>query len=79
MNDIICTNNGDKDKVLATVARSVMRFIDSLPNATVYAKGSNPARTRLYQMGINSNWSEISAQFYVEGFLNGYWMPFKPG
>lgn len=25
----------------------------------VYAKGSTPARTRLYQIGIISNWDQI--------------------
>ena len=43
----------------------------------VYAKGSTPARTRLYQMGINSNWSEIEPLMLVLGFVDGKWEIFK--
>jgi hypothetical protein len=43
----------------------------------VYAKGSTPARTRLYQMGIAGNFSEINAFLHVYGFLDGHWSKFE--
>lgn len=73
------THNGDRDKVLATVASTVMEFIEHYPAAIIIAKGETPAKTRLYQMGINANWNEISGLFYVEGYINGKWEPFSQG
>lgn len=69
------SNNDDRDKVLATVASTVIDFIKYYPEATVFAKGSTPGRTRLYQIGLFANWSEISQLFNVEGFINGDWHP----
>ncbi len=71
------TNNGDREKILATVASTVLVFTEKFPDVMVYAKGSTPARTRLYQMGIVSNWNEIEPLLYVYGFFNGNWSPFE--
>jgi hypothetical protein len=44
----------------------------------VYAKGSTPARTRLYQMGISANWADIAPLLYVYGYeQNKGWEPFQ--
>ncbi len=75
--DEIRTNNQDRDKVLATVAFTVLEFFDANPKATVFASGSTPARTRLYQMGIKANWREINSRFLVEGLVNGIWEAFE--
>src|SRR5690349_8774048 len=48
-------NNNDRDKVLATIASAVFEFMLVYPKATVFAKGSTEARTRLYQIGINKH------------------------
>ena len=69
------SNNNDRDKVLATVASTVIDFINYYPQATIFARGSTPGRTRLYQIGLFANWSEISQLFNVEGFANGEWHP----
>lgn len=45
--------------------------------AIVFAKGSNPIRTRLYQMGICSHINEINKLLYVYGSLNGKWERFR--
>ena len=70
IDDNVRTNNKDRDKVLAMVASTVMDFMQYHPDAVVFAEGSTPAKTRLYQMGINSNWHQISSLFEVEGFRN---------
>ncbi|MBK8627776.1 MAG: hypothetical protein IPN86_20100 [Saprospiraceae bacterium] len=48
------TNNNDRDKVLATVGSTLYSFFSKKPSVMVYARGSTQARTRLYQIGINS-------------------------
>ena len=75
--DLIVTNNNDRDKVFATVGAAVLKFIENFPRARVYAKGSTVARTRLYQMAIVTNWKEIDSILEVYGSLNNKWQPFK--
>ncbi|MCX6219007.1 hypothetical protein [Spirosoma sp.] len=48
VNDLADSRNGDKDKVLATVARATLDFLSTYPLATVYATGSTDSRTRQY-------------------------------
>ena len=55
IDDNVITNNGDSQKVLATVASSLVQFTEQYPNAMVYATGSTKARTRLYRIGISNN------------------------
>lgn len=52
INDKARSNNNDRDKVVATVASTVIQFVKHYPSAFVIARGSTPARTRLYQIGI---------------------------
>jgi len=52
IDDLSVSNNGDSEKVLATVVAALYAFFDKHPHAFVYATGSTPARTRLYRMGI---------------------------
>jgi hypothetical protein len=73
------TNNADRDIVLATVASTVVDFMRYHPGAILFAQGETPAKTRLYLMGINANWHEISQLFTVQGFAGGDWEPFEQG
>lgn len=77
ISDISRSNNNDRDKVLATVASTVIDFIRHYPEAAIFAKGSTPAKTRLYQMGISANWYEIDQLFEVQGFYGERWESFK--
>lgn len=77
INDKARTNNLDRDKILATVANTVIDFIDMNPDAVVFAIGSSAARTRLYQIGIAMNLPIISQRLHVEGFFKGRWEPFR--
>jgi hypothetical protein len=47
------SNNGDRDKILATVALSAFSFMDKYPDRKIYVRGADPVRTRLYQIAIN--------------------------
>lgn len=75
----IITNNGDRDKVLATVASTIFSFVEHHPDAVIFARGNTPAKTRLYQMGISRHWYLISRDFYISGLYNGIWESFKLG
>lgn len=77
--DHVITNNGDSQKVLATVATTVYAFLDKHPKAWIYATGSNNIRTRLYRIGITNNLAEITRDFEVFGLANNAWYPFEKG
>ena len=76
ISDLSRSNNGDRDKVLATVAFTLIEFIHYHLPATVFIKGSTGSRTRLYQIGIKNSWLEISHFFNVKGYRNDGWEDF---
>jgi hypothetical protein len=59
VDDRAITNNQDRDKILVTVAIAFLEFTKHFPDIPVYATGSTPSRTRLFQIGIAANWNEI--------------------
>lgn len=79
IDDLVVTNNHDRQKVLATVASTLFVFTEHYPEALVVAVGSTPARTRLYRIGITIHLEAIEKEFVVYGFQNGDWRPFKKG
>ena len=72
---MVITNNGDSQVVLATVASTVYAFTDKNPDAWIYARGSNNARTRLYR--ITNNLLEITKDFEVYGLKDDQWHAFR--
>lgn len=76
ISDTVITDNKDSLKVLATVASMVYDFYSRYPDKFVLIRGSTPARTRLYQMGIANNWHEIETDFDVFGYINNGWEGF---
>lgn len=77
VDDTIISNNGDSDKVLATVVATVYAFTDKYPEAWIYATGSTEARTRLYRMGIAKYFSEAKEDFEILGERNDDWESFR--
>jgi hypothetical protein len=77
IDDKSITNNQDRNLVLATVANTINDFSDRYGNHYIYATGSTPPRTRLYQMGIASLWKELSTDFDVYGYKDGDWHQFQ--
>ena len=75
--DKIVSNNGDSQKILATVGATIYDFTDKNPTAFVVMKGSSLARTRLYRINISNFWAEIHQDFYVFGQLDKRWQPFE--
>ena len=70
------TNNGDSQKILATVAATVYAFTERHPEAWIYATGTTAVRTRLYRMGLTTNLSAIAENFHVFGLRSESWEPF---
>jgi hypothetical protein len=77
LNDSIVSNNGDMQKVLATIVRTVMTFLEIHPGRQVYFSGNSPARNRLYRATLSrdiESWSEI---FEVDGISDGERITFR--
>ena len=79
IDDTAISNNGDSEKVLATVVATIYAFTDKYPDAYIYATGSTKARTRLYRMGISKYLSEGKKDFEIYGELKDGWDNFKKG
>jgi hypothetical protein len=79
IDDRAVTNNGDTDKVLATVAFTIYVFYKEYPNANVYLSGSTASRTRLYQININKFYTYISRDFIIYGELEQGFERFRKG
>ena len=77
INDLAKSDNGDSEKILATVAQSAVIFTNYHPNSLIFAEGSTPIRTRLYRIGISQNFEEISETFLVWGLLENEWHLFE--
>jgi hypothetical protein len=73
------SNNGDRDKVLMTVAYTALDFFNHHPNTQILIEGSTASRTRLYQIAIAYNLLEINANFKVNGFIGEGWELFQRG
>jgi len=70
INDKVVTNNGDTEKVLATVVLTIFMFTDKYPDAYIFATGSTPARTRLYRRSIFKFIEEAKENFNLYGVLD---------
>ncbi|RCR70162.1 DUF6934 family protein [Larkinella punicea] len=79
IDDLIVSNNGDTDKVLATVVAALYAFFDKYPDAFVYATGSTNARTRLYRMGITRFYDEMIQDFELYGLSGDDFFHFEVG
>jgi len=64
---VTTTNNGDRNKVLATVAGIVETFIKKYPEKNVYITGSDSRRTMLYQRAIAYGYDELIQIFDIYG------------
>ncbi len=79
IDDKVVTDNGDSEKVLATVVAAVYAFADKYPEKWIYATGSTSARTRLYRMGINKYFEMVSEDFEIMGVIEGEWEEYEKG
>jgi hypothetical protein len=77
IDDLAVSDNGDTEKVLATVIDAVYAFFNKYPDAYVYATGSTKTRTRLYRMGITRFYDEMKKDFYLYGQIGDDFVEFE--
>ncbi|SHN17247.1 DUF6934 family protein [Mucilaginibacter sp. OK098] len=61
------TNNGDRNKILTTVALIIGIFIQQHRGISVYVTGSDKRRTLLYQRAITYGYEELIELFNIYG------------
>jgi hypothetical protein len=77
INDLVITDNGDFEKVLATVASTLYIFTEEHPEVWVLIRGSSKSRIRLYQIGITKFFNEINQTFNIQGLKEKIWYDFE--
>lgn len=70
VDDSTITDNGDRNKILATIAVTVKMFTGLYPENYVYFTGNSSSRNRLYRMAISVNLNELSEEFVIFGILH---------
>jgi hypothetical protein len=70
------SNNGDRNKILATVVNVVGEYTEEYPDRWIFFSGSTNERTRLYRMAVGLNLKELSAEFEIYGYADGQIVPF---
>lgn len=79
IDDLSVSDNGDTEKILATVVSAVYVFLDKYPSAYVYATGSTKARTQLYRIGITKFYEQMKKDFYLYGQIGDDFVAFETG
>jgi hypothetical protein len=75
--DFVKTNNGDTEKVLATVASTLYIFFEHHVGTIVVAEGRTKSRTRLYRRYMTAFLELIESEFILLGELDGKTERFK--
>jgi hypothetical protein len=70
IDDTNLSNNGDLEKVIATVLHSAYIFTEHYPEAYILFGSSDTAKLRLYRMFLSHNLAEISKSFLVFGAVH---------
>ena len=64
------TNNGDRNKILVTVARIIYLFTEKHPGKDVFIRGSDYRRNLLYQRAISYAYDELNEAFNIYGGIS---------
>lgn len=70
IDDCRVSNNGDRNKILATVFKVVEDYTIRYPERWIYFKGSTKERTRLYRIAVGLNLEELSRIFEIYAFTD---------
>ncbi len=70
LSDSIVSDNGDMEKILATVVSILNDFLQNNPKFSVFIVGSTLSRTRLYQIAINRYYEDFKVYFEIFGYRN---------
>lgn len=77
IDDYSISNNGDRNKILATVAFVIELYLDRYPDRWVSFKGSTPQRMRLYRMAITVNLDVLQLKFDIYAEQEHVIIPFE--
>jgi hypothetical protein len=77
IDDLAVSDNGDGQKVLATVVSTLYALTNQNPDFLIFATGSTAVRNRLYRIGIAKNIDEVREDFHIFGFLDEEWEEFE--
>jgi hypothetical protein len=77
IDDFRISNNGDRNKVLATVVKAVDEYTKKYPRRWIVFKGSTNERTRLYRMAIGLNLEQLELHFEIYGQIDEEFLPFR--
>ncbi|MFD1258391.1 DUF6934 family protein [Mucilaginibacter terrae] len=61
------TNNGDINKVLSTVAKTIDVYTHFYPSRKIYFTGYMPQLTKIYNRAISANYHLIDQNYYIYG------------
>ncbi|WP_426292064.1 DUF6934 family protein [Dyadobacter endophyticus] len=75
--DKTVSNNGDFEKIMATVAECVGVFFRVHPAARVHVQGSTPSRNRLYRIVFARELSKIKKNYELHGLIGSLTEPFE--
>lgn len=70
VDDNSISDNGDRDKILATLVRVIERYTERYPERWIYFRGNTKGRTRLYRMAVGLNLEELSKKFEIYAEIN---------
>jgi len=65
VDDYSVSDNGDRNKILATVVAAVLEYTKRYPQRYIYFQGSTVERTRLYRMAISLNYTTLAETFNI--------------
>ncbi len=77
IDDYSISNNGDRNKILATVTYAVEIYLNKHPEKWVYFKDSTQERTRLYRMAVGLNLNELLLKFEIYAEQGEGMVPFQ--
>jgi hypothetical protein len=67
IDDTAVSDNGDRNKILATLAKVIDQYTRKYPERRIYFRGSTKERTRLYRIAIGLNLEDLSETFEIYG------------
>jgi hypothetical protein len=71
LDDLTISNNGDRNKILATIAKVVSEYTFKFPERYILFQGSTEHRTRLYRMAVSLHLEELSTTFEIFADITG--------
>lgn len=66
LDDKSVSDNGDRNRVLATIAIAVDNYTKRYPGRMIYFTGSTKGRTRLYRMAVGLHLEELSLTYEID-------------